>query len=91
MHKDNKQYDQCDLYNIEQLLLKLSNDVEENPGPAIDIVDCSHTIHACFNQGNNLFGLNPGKQCVAMSLSAIVYKEIKSVNIWNQTTLNLGG
>ena len=25
---------------------------------------------------------------MAMSLSAIVYKEIKSVNIWNQTTLN---
>ena len=89
MHKDNKQYDQCDLYNIGQLLLKLSNDVEENPGPAInDIVDCSYTIHASFNQGNNLFGLNAGKQCVAMSLSAIVYKEIKSVNIWNRTTLN---
>ena len=25
---------------------------------------------------------------MGMSLSAIVYKEIKSVNIWNQTTLN---
>ena len=25
---------------------------------------------------------------VAMSLSAIVYKEIKCMNIWNQTTLN---
>ena len=63
--------------------------MEENPGPTInDIVDCSYTIHASFNQGNNLFGSNAGKQCVAMSLSAIVYKEIKSVNIWNQTTLN---
>ena len=89
MHKDNEQYDQCDVYSIGQLLLKLSNDVEENPGPAInDIVDCSYTIHASFNQGNNLFGSNAGKQCVAMSLSAIVYKEIKSVNISNQTTLN---
>ena len=72
-----------------QLLLRLSNDVEENPGPTIDdIVDCSHTIHARFNQGNDIFGSNAGKQCVAMSLSAIVYKEVKSVNIWNQTTLN---
>ena len=63
--------------------------MEENPGPTInDIVDCSYTIHASFKQGNNLFGSNAGKQCVAMSLSAIVYKEIKSVNIWNQTTLN---
>ena len=89
MHEDNEQYDQCDVYNIGQLLLKFSNDVEENPGPTInDIVDCSCTIHASFNQGNNLFGSNAGKQCVAMSLSAIVYKEIKSVNIWNQKTLN---
>ena len=63
--------------------------MEENPGPTInDIVDCSCTTHASFNQGNDLFGSNAGKQCVAISLSAIVYKEIKSVNIWNQTTLN---
>ena len=89
MHTDNAQYDQCHVYNIVQLLLRLSNDVEENPGPTIDdIVDCSHTIHARFNQGNDIFGSNAGKQCVAMSLSAIVYKEVKSVNIWNQTTLN---
>ena len=89
MHTDNAQYDQCHVYNIVQLLLRLSSDVEENPGPTIDdIVDCSHTIHARFNQGNDIFGSNAGKQCVAMSLSAIVYKEVKSVNIWNQTTLN---
>ena len=70
--------------NIVQLLLRLSNDVEENPGPTVnDTVDCSHTTHASFNQGNELFGSNAGKQCVAMSLSAIVYKEIKSVNVWN--------
>ena len=72
------------VYNIGQLLLKLSNDVEENPDPTINYtVDCSYTIHVSFNQGNNLFGPNAGKQCVAMSLSAIVHKEIKSVNIWN--------
>ena len=47
-----------------------------------------HTSHASFNQGNELFGSNAGKQCVAISLSAIVYKEIKYVNVWNQTTLN---
>ena len=33
---------QCHIYNIVQLLLRLSNDVEENPGPTVnDIVDCS--------------------------------------------------
>ena len=60
------------------LLLRLSNDVEENPGPRTinDIVDPTYTVHADFNQGNELmFGMNAGKQCVAMSLYAIVYKE----------------
>ena len=35
-----------------------------------------------------MFGMNAGKQCVAMSLYAIVYKEIKSVNIWGGLMLN---
>ena len=73
------------------LLLRLSNDVEENPGPRSinDIVDPTYTVHADFNQGNELmFGMNAGKQCVAMSLYAIVYKEIKSVNIWDRMMLN---
>ena len=73
------------------LLLRLSNDVEENPGPRTinDIVDPTYTVHADFNQGNELmFGMNAGKQCVAMSLYAIVYKEIKSVNIWDRIMLN---
>ncbi|CAB3983617.1 ATP-dependent DNA helicase PIF1 [Paramuricea clavata] len=73
------------------LLLRLSNDVEENPGPRTisDIIDPMFTVHADNNQGNNsLFGLNAGKQCVAMSLCAIVYKEIKSVNIWDRSILN---
>ena len=73
------------------LLLRLSNDVEENPGPRTinDIVDPTYTVHANFNQGSELlFGINAGKQCVAMSLYAIVYKEIKSVNIWDGLMLN---
>ena len=74
------------------LLLRLSNNVEENPGPRTinDIVDPTYTVHADFNQGNELmFGMNAGKQCVAMSsLYAIVYKEIKSVNIWDRMMLN---
>ena len=72
-------------------LLRLSNDVEENPGPRTinDIVDPTYTVHADFNQGSELlFGMNAGKQCVAMSLYAIVYKEIKSVNIWGGLMLN---
>ena len=73
INQDDAQYHVC---NIVQLLLRLSNVVEENPGPTFnDIVGCSYTIHANFNQGNDVFVSNAGKQCVAMSLSAIVYKE----------------
>ena len=54
MCRENAQYPD-NFYNIVLLLLKLSNDVEENPSPIInDIVDCSYTIHASFNQGNDL-------------------------------------
>ena len=35
-----------------------------------------------------MFGVNAGKQCVAISLYAVVYKEIKSVNIWDRLMLN---
>ena len=43
MHKDNAQYDQCHVYNIVQLLLRLSNDVEENPGPTISDISIALT------------------------------------------------
>ncbi len=62
------------------LLLRLSNDVEENPGP-VNIDD--------FDEGNELmFGSNAGKQCVTMSLCSIVYNELKSVNIWEPSIMN---
>ena len=38
------------------LLLRLANDVEENPGPKTinDVVDPTYTVNADFNQGNEL-------------------------------------
>ena len=43
-----------------------------NPGP--NIVDSSKTICAPYSQGDSsVFGGNAGTQCVAMSLSAILY------------------
>ena len=35
-----------------------------------------------------MLGVNAGKQCVAMSLCAVLHKEIKSVNIWDRLMLN---
>ena len=57
-------------YNVYvPLLLRLSNDVEENPGPSIfEIVNPNNTVCADFSEGNLIkFGENAGKQCVAMS------------------------
>ena len=72
------------------LLLKPSHDVEENPGPTTinEIVDHRLTVSADFSQGDVRFGQNAGKQCVAMSLTAIVYNNIHCVNVWDSSTLN---
>jgi len=50
----------------------LCNDVGTNPGPGV--VDPSKSICAPYSQDEiSVFGRNAGKQCAAMSLSAIVY------------------
>ena len=57
------------------LLLRLSNDIEENPGPINinEIVDPTYTVCADFHQGNeSIFGSSAGQQCVAMSIYAIL-------------------
>jgi hypothetical protein len=71
-------------------LLRLSNDVETNPGPTVyDIVNTTETVCADFSQGNQIiFGENAGKQCVMMSLTAIVYSQIHDVSTWNSALLN---
>ncbi|CAB3990181.1 ATP-dependent DNA helicase PIF1 [Paramuricea clavata] len=49
-----------------------------------------YVIYTAKNQGNiSMFGINAGKQCVAMSIYAIVYNEIKSVNIWDTPLMNM--
>ena len=65
------------------LLLRMANDVEENPGPAVyDVVDPSQTICADFSQGNKgKFRENAGKQCVAMCLTAVLHNQQKNIDI----------
>ena len=67
-------------------LCAISNDVEEDPAPRTinDTVNSAYTVYTDFNQSSELmFGMNAGKQC-----AAIVYKEIRSVNIWGRLMLN---
>ncbi len=84
-------FTQKSCYNIYvPLLLRLANDVEENPGPTVyHVVDPNKTISADFSQGNGRkFGQNAGKQCVAMSLTAIVHSHITNINSWDFSFLN---
>ena len=52
--------------------------MEENPGPTIfEVIDWTRTVCADYNQGNEvLLGENAGKQCVPVSLTAIIYHHI---------------
>ena len=57
---------------------KLSGDIETNPGP--HLIDSSKTICAPYSQGHFLvFEPNAGRQCVAMSLTAILYNSIHTI------------
>ena len=56
---------------------KLCNDIEKNPGPGMDP---SKTINAPYGQGNVVvFGQNIGQQCIAMSLCALIYHNMKGI------------
>ena len=78
-------------YNVYiPLLIRQANDVEENPGPTIfDIIDPTTTVSADSSQGNEaIFGVNAGKQCVTMSLTAIIYHQIQDISLWTNSTFN---
>ena len=65
-------------HKINNIASKLSGDIETNPGPFV--VDASKTVHAPYSQGNSVvFGPNAGKQCVAMSLIAILFDFVYSI------------
>ena len=58
-------------HRINHCKFNLSKDVETNPGPPIDP---TKTIQAPYSQDSVLlFGSNAGTQCVAMSLTSLIY------------------
>ena len=42
-------------------------------------MDPSKTIKAPYGQGDVIFGQNAGQQCVAMSLCALIYHNMKGI------------
>ena len=56
---------------------KLCNDIEKNPG----FIDHARTIQAPYSQGNvEVFGENARTQCVAMSLTSLIYNYRRSIS-----------
>ena len=46
-------------------------------------------MSADSSQGNEaIFGVNAGKQCVAMSHTAMIYHQIQDISLWANSTLN---
>ena len=67
-------------HKMNNIARKLAEDKETNPGPFV--VDPSKMIHAPYSQGYSfVFGSNAGKQCVAMSLIAILYTRLHLFNM----------
>ena len=70
------------------LLLRMANDVEENPGPTLyDIVDPNKPICADWSQSNaRKFRQNAGKQCVA--IIKMLYRTFFDVERFNINNMN---
>lgn len=61
--------------------INLCNDIETNPGPPMNNIDPTLTVKAPYSQGDiTVFGAKSGQQCVAMSLCALIYNNIKGIN-----------
>ena len=55
--------------------------MEENPGPAMHHVDPNKTIKESYKKGEVVvFGQNAGQECVAMSLCALIYHNMKGIS-----------
>ena len=56
--------------------------MEENPGPVMHHVDLNKTIKAPYSQEDVVvvFRQNAGQQCVAMSLCALIYHNMKGIS-----------
>ena len=69
---------------------KLSTNIEKNPGPSV-YVDATKTIHAPYCQGNAVvFGENAGRQCVAMSLCALIYIKVRRITLVDHIIITAG-
>ena len=65
--------------------LKLSGDVELNPGP----LEMVRTVQESFNQGNvALFGETAGRQCACNALFSTCWSVVCEMSLWKTTDLD---
>lgn len=72
-------------------LLKLCNDIETNPGPALqqNQIVISDVTQGSFHQGNEKFSVTSvGKQCVANAAVALMFSVILSPEHWQSQDLD---
>ena len=67
------------------LLLRISGDIEINPGPTYAIDKC---VQGSYHQGDQRFGETAGTQCACNSLFALLWSKVKQVYTWNRTDLD---
>ena len=68
-----------------QIHLKLSGDIESNPGPRYVV---AKVVQGSFHQGNERFGSTAGIQCACNSLYALCWSKVKKVFAWNISDLD---
>ena len=65
--------------------LKLSGDVELNPGP----FEMVRTVQESFNQGNvAFFGETAGRQCACNALFSTCWSFVREMSFWKTTDLD---
>ena len=69
---------------LKYMKLMRDGDIERNPGPTYS---CVKVINGNFHQGDPLFDITTGTQCVCNSLFSICWSTIRRTALWN--TLNL--
>ena len=69
-----------------QIDLKISGDIESNPGPDYVV---NNVVQDSFHQDNQIFGSNAGIQCACNFLYALGWSRVKKLFVWNSSDFDI--
>ncbi|XP_041461895.1 uncharacterized protein LOC121413207 [Lytechinus variegatus] len=80
-------------FNVVESVTSVSSDLSKNIATMKDInttvnMQIKPVAQGTFHQGDMRFGDSAGKQCVANSLSALLYSKMKNANDWDNKDLD---